>query len=101
MTPARKLNLDCIVQRDPNIISAEADEDLVIVNIESGSYYGVSDVARAICEAIERPKKISDLIDDLTRIYNIDRASCEDQTLTFLESLLNEHLLQVREGPSE
>jgi len=77
------LNLDCIVQRDPDVIAAEADQDLVMVSIANGFYYGVSDVAREIWEAIERPKKISDLIDDLAASYNIDRSTCEEETLSF------------------
>ena len=92
------LNLDSIVQRDLDVIAAEAGQDLVMVSIENGAYYGVSDVAREIWEAIERPKKVSALIDDLTVTYNIDRSSCKEQTLSFLESLLSEHLLQVRDG---
>ena len=94
------LNLNCIVQRDPDIIAAEADQDLVMVSIANGFYYGVSDVARNIWQAIEHPKKISDLIDDLTSSYNVDRSSCEEQTLSFLEDLLIERLLQVKNGPS-
>ena len=99
MTLPQALNLDCIVQRDPDVIAAEADQDLVMVSIANGFYYGVSDVAREIWEAIERPKKISDLIDDLTKTYNVDRSSCEEQTLSFLEDLLTEGLLQVRDEP--
>src|SRR5436190_12826654 len=100
MTLPQPLKLDSIVQRDTNVIAAEADQDLVMVSIANGAYYGVSDVAREIWEAIEHPKKVSDLIDDLTTSYNVDRPSCEEQTLSFLESLLAERLLQVRDGPS-
>ena len=95
-----ELNQNSIVQRDPEIIAAEADQDLVMVSIASGSYYGVSDVARAIWEAIEHPKKVSDLVDDLTSAYNVDRSKCEKETLSFLGDLLTERLLQVRDGPS-
>jgi hypothetical protein len=95
---AQQLNLNCIVQRDPEIIAAEADQDLVMVSIANGSYYGVSDVARAIWDAIEHPKKVSDLIDDLTSTYNVDRSKCEEETLLFLGDLLAEHLLQVTDG---
>ena len=93
------LNLDCIVQRDHDVIAAEADQDLIMVSIANGFYYGVSGVAREIWEAVERPKKISDLVDELTATYNVDRSVCEEQTLSFLESLLTEGLLQVRDGP--
>jgi hypothetical protein len=100
MTVPQTLKLDWIVQRDPDVIAAEADQDLVMVSIVNGAYYGVSDVAREIWEAIEHPRKISDLIDDLTARYNVDRSSCEEQTLSFLESLMTERLLQVKDGPS-
>jgi len=60
MTVPQTLKLDWIVQRDPDVIAAEADQDLVMVSIVNGAYYGVSDVAREIWEAIEHPKKISE-----------------------------------------
>src|SRR5262245_62952277 len=94
------LKLDSIVQRDPDVIAAEADQDLVMVSIANGAYYGVSDVAREIWEAIEQPKKVSDLIDDLTANYKVERSLCEQEILSFLQSLLTEHLLQVRDATS-
>src|SRR5207302_9935103 len=100
MTQTKRLNLECIVQRDADVIAAKAGTDIVMVSVANGLYYGVSDIAREIWEAIERPKKISDLIDDLTRTYNVDRSTCEEETLSFLEHLLSEQLLQVKNGPS-
>jgi hypothetical protein len=100
MLPQR-LNTDCIVQRSPEVIAAEAGQDLVMVSIANGFYYGVSDVAREIWESIEHPKKISELVDCLTATYNVDRFSCEEQTLSFLEALLTENLLQVINGSTK
>jgi hypothetical protein len=71
-----------------------------MVSIASGLYYGVSDVAREIWEAIEHPKRISDLIDDLVKTYIVDPSKCEEETLSFLEELRTEHLLQVKDGSS-
>ena len=93
------LTLDSIIQRDPDVITAEADQDLIMVSIASGYYYGLSDVAREIWDAIERPRRIAQLVDDLTTIYQIDPFSCEQQTLSFLEALLDEGLLKVKNGP--
>ena len=95
-----RLTLDCVVQRDHDVIAAEADQDVVMVSIANGLYYAVSDIARKIWETIDRPKKISDLIDDLTATYSVDRHLCEDETLSFLEDLRSEGLLQVRDGTS-
>lgn len=98
MASTAKLNLDCTVQRNSDVIAAEAAQDIVMVNIATSTYYGVSNVAREIWEAIECPKKISDLIDSLTITYKIDRSLCEEETLSFLQDLLAEDLLLVRSG---
>jgi Coenzyme PQQ synthesis protein D (PqqD) len=100
MTFPPMLNLDRVVQRDPDVLAGEADQDLVMVSITNGLYYGVSDVAREIWEAIEVPKKIGDLVDDLVTTYNIDRTTCEQETLSFLEDLRTEGLLKVSDGPA-
>ena len=92
------LTLNSIIQRDPEVIAAKADQDLIMVNVSTGYYYGLSDVAREIWAGIERPKRISDLVDDLTASYQIDLSSCEEQTLSFLQDLLDEGLLQVKDA---
>jgi hypothetical protein len=90
------LTLNTIIQRDPDIIAAEADQDLIMVSVANGHYYGVSDVAREIWDAIEHPKRISDLVDDLTAVYHIDSSTCREQTVLFLQALYDEGLLQVK-----
>ncbi len=95
-----QLTPEHIVQRVPDQIAAAVDDDIVMVNVETGYYYAVSDVAREIWEAIERPTRISDLIDDLMAEHDVERSTCAEQTLTYLESLLAERLLQVRDGPT-
>jgi coenzyme PQQ synthesis protein D (PqqD) len=93
-----KLTLNSIIRRDPEVIAAEADQDLIMVSIATGHYYGLSDVARQIWEAIERPKRVSDLVDDLITSYHVDLSTCEDQTLSFLEALREEGLLEVKDA---
>jgi hypothetical protein len=91
------LTLNSIIQRDPDVMGAEADQDLIMVSIATGYYYGISNVAREIWDAIERPRRVADLVHDLTTNYHIDPPSCEDQTLSFLKALLDEGLVQVKD----
>ena len=94
------MDLDSIVQRYSDMMSADVDEDVVMVNVQTGFYYAVSDVAREIWEAIERPTRISNLIEDLSASHDVDRSECEEQTLAFLETMLAERLLRVSDGPT-
>jgi hypothetical protein len=95
------LGLNSIVQRDPEVIAAEAGQDVVMVSVANGFYYGVSEVAREIWGIIESPKKISNVVDDLIEAYEVDRSACETQVLLFLEDLVAERLVQVKDGPSD
>jgi len=94
------LTLNSIIQRNSEVITAEADQELIMVSIATGHYYGLSHVGREIWDAIERPKRISDVVSDLTAGYDIDLSSCQDQTLSFLEDLLDDNLLQVADEPA-
>ena len=91
-----KLNLNSTVQRHPDVIAAEAGEDIVMVSIEKGYYYGVSNVGREIWGSIDHPVKVSNLVDHLVLTFNVERSLCEQETLSFLEDLLSENLLQVQ-----
>ena len=92
-----KIDLNSIVQRNPETLGAEAGEDLVMVSVEHGQYYAVSRVAKEIWQAVHQPMTVSNLVDELLLRYNVDRAVCEKDTLRYLEELFAEHLLQVKE----
>ena len=100
MSSQQRMTTDCVVERGPDIIGAEVDQDLVMVSVENGFYYGTSNVGREIWEAIEQPKKVSDLIEELTASYNVDPEVCKEQTLSFLEQLLAENLVRVKNASS-
>ena len=100
MSSQQRVSADCVVERGADIIAAQVDQDLVMVSIENGFYYGTSNVGREIWEAIEQPKKVSDLIEELTASYNVDPEVCKEQTLSFLEQLLAENLVKVKNASS-
>ena len=89
-------DLHTVVQRDPEIIGAEAGEDIVMVSIANGKYYAVADVAKEIWRSVQQPISVSALIDRLMEKYKVDREECERDTLRFLNQLLSERLLVMR-----
>jgi hypothetical protein len=92
------LTIYSIVQRDTDVISAEADQELIMVSIATGFYYGLSGVGREIWDSIAHPKMVAELVDDLTANYEIDSATCKEQTLSFLETLLAQGLVRVEDA---
>ena len=56
MQSSKVLTVNSIVHRDPEVIAAKADQDLVMVSVATGYYYGLSNVAREIWDAIGHAK---------------------------------------------
>jgi hypothetical protein len=92
------LTINSIVRRDTEVISTEADQDLIMVSIATGFYYGLSGVGRQIWESLEHPRRVADLVDDLAANYEIDSVACKEETLSFLDALLTEGLLRVEDA---
>ena len=90
------LGLRTVVQRNPDIIGAEAGEDTVMVSIASGKYYAVADVGKEIWRSIQEPVAVSIVIERMMAKYKVDREECERDTLRFLNQLLSEHLLVMK-----
>ena len=90
------LGLRTVVQRNPDIIGAEAGEDTVMVSIASGKYYAVANVGKEIWRSIQEPVAVSIVIERLMAEYKVDGEECERDTLRFLNQLLSEHLLDIR-----
>lgn len=81
-----------ITQNQGNIVS-DMDGELVMLSIEKGNYYNLGVLGGEIWSLIEKPIKISDLLDKLISQYNVSQQECEEEVLSFLSDLYNEGLI--------
>jgi len=77
---------DRVVRSDEPVWSPVGDE-LVMMSVENGKYYGMNDIAAAIWERLETPITAGDLCEDLLRTFDVGRDECEKEVLHFLERL--------------
>jgi hypothetical protein len=91
------LSLDQIVtQRKGNIVSNMGGEK-VMLSIENGKYYNLGEVGGDIWDSIEAPQTIAELVGKMITNYEIDKDTCINHVLTFLEMLKEEELIVVKE----
>ena len=87
---------DCtIVVATEHLTSADLGDESVILNAQSGKYYGLNEVGRRILELVSDPTSVSDLVSTLLLEYDVDRAHLWQDVLTFLKHMESEHLIQV------
>jgi hypothetical protein len=96
MINSQMISLESIVgQVEGNIVSDMGGEK-VMLSISNGKYYNLGEIGGAIWDAIEQPLPIEELIDHLLNEYQVDRETCEQQVLSFLEMLLKEEIILIR-----
>jgi hypothetical protein len=91
------LNVDSTVTRAAGFVEAEADGEVVALNIDTGTCYGLNKIGSRIWILIGEPARIGDLCAKLTSEYDVDSATCERQVLELLTELLAEGLIELRE----
>jgi len=83
------------VVRNDDIPTTDLDGEIGMIQIETGKYYALEEVSSSIWHLIDSPIHIQHVVDKLMVIYEVDEATCSEQTLQFLNSLLDLNLIQL------
>jgi hypothetical protein len=87
-----------IVSRNPDLVSASLDGEVVLMSIARGNYYGMDAVGSRIWELLENPLPFSGLMTALVREYEGKHARIQADLTAFLEELSNEGLVMIEKG---
>lgn len=86
-----------LLARNEAILHAPVDADnAVMLDVASGSYYGLNAVATRIWELLaERPMTIADICARLCEEFEVDEATCEAAVLAFANALVDNGLVDA------
>jgi hypothetical protein len=88
------LTLNTCLTRDPDLVCAEMDGDLVMMSIENGEYYGIGGVGTRIWELLDQPTTIQQLVETIKSEFDIEEDRCRDDVLSFSEKLFELGLIK-------
>ena len=83
------------LSRNLEIITNEIDDEILMMSIEDGKYYGLNPVGSEIWKLIEEPKTLEEVIPALMEIFEIDEDSCRKESLEFIESMIKNNIILV------
>jgi len=86
-----ELTLDSTVQIDNEVVSCDLVDEAAILNMKDGVYYGLNSVGARIWNLIQKPMKVSDILDTLLDEYDVEKDVC----MTDLMELLEKELVKV------
>ena len=91
----QKINPDSVVVVSTDQISADLADEAAILNLKSGTYYGLDPVGARIWQLIQDPRTVADIHALIVAEYDVDATQCAVDLLAFLEELASEGLVQV------
>lgn len=94
--PSRNFSLDSVVHRNESSLSAEIDNEMVIMSINQGNYYGLDTIGADIWRRLEKQVQVSELCDALTKEYDADANTIQRDVIALLQRLAAEGLLEVK-----
>ncbi|KNH20180.1 metallophosphoesterase [Priestia megaterium] len=95
MIKVEKISIEhLVIQSEGNIVSDMGSEK-VMLNIKNGKYYNLGKIGGCIWENIDKPILVSELISNIMAKYDVKKEQCEEEVISFLESMYEEKLVRV------
>lgn len=87
------MDVNRIVKKSDDFIANEVDGEIVMMNIETGTYISLNHTGKSIWNILETPCSIDSIISQLVDIYGITKEQCEADVFPFLEQLFEQKIL--------
>lgn len=78
-------------------VSCELADEVVILSLSTGEYYGLNPVAARVWTLLQEPRRVAEIRDRLLDEYpDVTAADCGDQVLALLDEMVTLQLVVVR-----
>ena len=94
------LTVDSVVAVAGEDSHTKMEDEVVILAMSRSEYFGLSGVGTRIWELLQKPIRVSRLVDEILLEYDVDRRRCQDDVILFLEELASAKLIMVKESES-
>lgn len=75
-------------------LTSEIDDETVVLQTETETYYGVEGVGGRAWELLQRPRTLGELQSELVEEYDVDPERCRRDVEAFVADLLDEELVE-------
>jgi Coenzyme PQQ synthesis protein D (PqqD) len=86
---------DTILVQDGEPIPATVDQDVILLSIRAGSYFGLNRVGGEIWNMLAEPKRVRQICDALLHQHDVDSETVSRDVIPFLQTLIERRLIRV------
>ncbi len=77
-------------------LSCDLQGEAVLLNLQTGIYFGLNPLGARIWELIKKPVKVREVHQQLLQEYDVDASQCEADLVSFLKLLQAHSLIRVQ-----
>lgn len=85
-----------IVTVSKNYVYCKVEDELVLLGMDDGVYYGLNPVGAFIWEKINEPITINELREAILEEYDVGKDECEGDLFDLLEELADKGMIDVK-----
>ena len=89
------ITTDSYIKRNKEVFASVIDEEVVMMNVNSGKYYGMDTVGSRIWKLIAEEIQVKDVIKKLMEEYDVSEEQCKKDVLEFLNELYENKLVEI------
>jgi PqqD family protein of HPr-rel-A system len=89
------INEEALVRQRRDVIAAEADGEMVVLDPDHGEFIELSRTAARIWTLLAEPTTIPALCQRLTGLFDIDAAACRAEVEAFIATLRERGLIET------
>jgi hypothetical protein len=89
------ISLDTVVVASKEQASCRLEDEVAIVQLKAGVYYGLDPVGARIWELLATPRSVRAVRDALLQEYEVDAARCEADLVALLRTMAEAGLVEV------
>lgn len=92
------VSINSIVVATKEQASSDVDGEAVLLNLQSGVYYGLNSVGANIWNLLQEPKRVSEIRDFILAKYQkVEAQQCDRDILALLQEMETEGLIEVKD----
>jgi Coenzyme PQQ synthesis protein D (PqqD) len=84
-----------------DVVFRKLEEEAVLLNLATGTYYGLDAVGTRIWELVQEQGKVDAVLESLLQEFEVEPARCEQDLLELLNQLYAKGLIGIIDGKTQ
>jgi hypothetical protein len=87
-----------VVAVQEKVVSANLEDEVVILSLKDGVYYGLNPVGARIWNLLQEPRTVSEIRDIILQEYETSPQRCEEDLRRLLQEMDDKGLIEAKSG---